>query len=555
MVKKNFLKSSLIVLAVLAVALIPTASVNASVANRDVPALAYSAHVQSFGWMGTKNASADVNDANTIAGTEGLSKRVEALRVTFEAPAGVVLRYNAHIQGIGWTGWTEITEANQLIGTEGQQKRLEAIKFSVTGLEGYEIKYRAHVQTYGWQDWLTADSSEGLARVAGTQGECKRIESLQFLILDSEAAEVFDLKQEAIQQLKAYANASEFTMNKKALADALESGIAEIDNKNNTTKTAINAALNTAKGYIDGVLNDRTIKSKVAKVCDEIDNWITTKGLDKSLDGETLKVTLTEVPSIKNAIAAAKAELLNKESYVDTDFTGNILYAEAIDSIKVSLVEYAVEEIENLYNANYKPTDKVYTYENRSTDLTALNLKIKEDGSIDSVDKENLPGTSAIITLLKGLAPDDEKTLQERIEAYTRALEEKLNEDYIKNIWYKEALQSHGLLDKNVTTFNQISWVAEAIKDGKEDMKNAKNVAQLREIRDNTIDNALTGLIRFVNKLIGDFSKLNSTGKMLTNADKEAIQDVISKEDLTAAELIAGLKTMMDTLAPQVKGN
>ena len=108
-------------------------------------------------------------------------------------------------------------------------------------------------------------------------------------------------------------------------------------------------------------------------------------------------------------------------------------------------------------------------------------------------------------------------------------------------------------MDKNVTTFNQISWVAEAIKDGKEDMKNAKNVAQLREVRDNTIDNALTGLIRFVNKLIGDFSKLNSTGKMLTNADKEAIQDVISKEDLTAAELIAGLKTMMDTLAPQEK--
>ena len=555
MVKKNFLKSSLIVLAVLAVALIPTASVKASVANRDVPALAYSAHVQSFGWMGTKNASADVNDANTIAGTEGLSKRVEALRVTFEAPAGVVLRYNAHIQGIGWTGWTEITEANQLIGTEGQQKRLEAIKFSVTGLEGYEIKYRAHVQTYGWQDWLTADSSEGLARVAGTQGECKRIESLQFLILDSEAAEVFDLKQEAIQQLKAYANASEFTMNKKALADALEKGIAEIDKKNNTTKTVINAALNTAKGYIDGVLNDRTIKSKVAKVCDEIDNWITTKGLDKSLDGETLKVTLTEVPSIKNAIAAAKAELLNKESYVDTDFTGNILYAEAIDSIKVSLVEYAVEEIENLYNATYKTTDNVYTYENRSTDLTTLKLTIKEDGSIDSVDKENLPGTSAIITLLKELAPDDKKTLQERIDAYTTVLEKTLNKDYNKNIWYKEALQSHGLLDKNVTTFNQISWVAEAIKDGKEDMKNAKNVAQLREIRDNTIDNALTGLIRFVNKLIGNFSKLNSTGKMLTNADKEAIQDVISKEDLTATELIAGLKTMMDTLAPQVKGN
>ena len=553
MVKKNFLKSSLIVLAVLAVALIPTASVNASVANRDVPALAYSAHVQSFGWMGTKNASANVNDANTIAGTEGLSKRVEALRVTFEAPEGVVLKYNAHIQGIGWTGWTAITEANQLIGTEGQSKRLEAIKFSVTGLEGYEIKYRAHVQTYGWQDWLTADSSEGLARIAGTQGECKRIESLQFLILDSEAAEVFDLKQEAIQELKAFANPSEYTMNKKLLADALDDGIKLINEAANN-KTAISTALNTAKENIElknltsdpkGVMNDRQIRDAVETLCGEIDGWLTSRSLDKPLEGETLKVTLTEVPSIKQAIADAKAEFLNKDSYEKDDFdkSDDSLYKEATDAIGIAIIEYAKAEIENLYNATYKPQDNVYTFEQHRDDLAIL--KLNEDGSVNEKD---LPGLAEVLNLLKELAPVEGTTLQHKIEDYTGELNRKITGEYGDKhvIAQKGKLVAAGYLTVNYYT--EISWVAEAIADGQEDMKNAKNIPQLIEIEENTLANALTGLKTFVNKIVADLDGLNNTGKVLTSQQIKTINTLMNKENLTASELITGYEEMVNAL-------
>ena len=298
-------------------------------------------------------------------------------------------------------------------------------------------------------------------------------------------------------------------------------------------------------------MNDRAIKSKVETLCGEIDKWLANRSVDKPLDGKTLKVTLTEVPSIKQAITDAKAEFLNKDSYKSEDFdiSDGSLYKEATDAIGIAIIEYAKTEVENIYNAEYKPEDKVYTWEQYNTALRTT-LQLKEDGS---VDEKNLAGLSTVLNLLKGLAPDDETTLQQKIEDYTGELVTTLNKDYEKNIYYNEALKSHGLLDKDVTTFNQISWVEEAIKDGKEDMKNAKNVAQLREIEENAIDNALAGLIRFVNKLIGDFSKLNSTGKMLKNADKETIQDVISKENLTASELIAGFKTMMDTLAPTVK--
>ena len=185
MVKKNFLKSSLIMLVVLAIVLLPMASVKAAIDKADDPSLAYSAHVQNIGWTKASNAgTAESAIATSLAGSEGKSQRLEALKVTFTAPTGVALSCNAHVQGKGWTGWTKLEGKDVLIGTEGECKRLEAIKLSVTGLEGFEIKYRAHVQGYGWMDWVTADDSTDVtSNFAGTKGECKRIEAIEVLIL------------------------------------------------------------------------------------------------------------------------------------------------------------------------------------------------------------------------------------------------------------------------------------------------------------------------------------------------------------------------------------
>ncbi len=563
MVKKNFLKSSLIVLAVLAVALIPTASVNAAIDNRDVPALAYSAHVQGLGWMGRKNASADVNDLNTIAGTEGQSRRVEALRVSFDAPAGVTLKYNAHIQGIGWTGWTAITENNQLLGTEGQSKRLEAIKFSVTGLEGYEIKYRAHVQTYGWMDWVTADESESLATVAGTEGESKRIESLQILILNDTQATEFDLRQQAIKELKAYANSTEFTMNAKLLAETLEEQIDEIEGASG--KSAINAALNTAKGAVDDLLNDREVRKEISDLCKSLDSYFTSgqDNLDQALTAGELKgVKLLEVPSIKQAIEDAKAGLYNKETYEDGDFTdvSGKYFVEVYNAAKKAILDYAVESLETLYNAEADAahSNKVLSigeYKLAKKDTNTL-AKLDKDGNISDADLSAMTMDQLKTFFNTKLVRDlNIKTLR---DAYKNKLDmtgvaancdDDVKEYATKAIKNASELQTAGLLETGVAKYIDVSWVKDAVQDGLDDIETAMNAPQLEAIIENTKTNALAGLVRFVTKLRNDLSGLNGTEKVLEEPAITAINKVLANKDLTGTDLVTGCEAMITSLS------
>ena len=575
MVKKNFLKSSLIVLAVLAVALIPTASVNAAIDNRDVPTLAYSAHVQGLGWMGRKSAGTSVNDSNTIAGTEGQSKRVEALRVSFDAPTGVTLKYNAHIQGIGWTGWTEITEDNQIIGTQGQSKRLEAIKFSVTGLEGFQIKYRAHVQTYGWMDWVTADESESLAKIVGTEGESKRIESLQILILNDTQATVFDLRQQAIKELKAYANPTEFTMNAKLLAKALEDGITAIEGA--ADKSAINVALNTAKADIEdtdgvgatdtkGVLNDRQVRAAIADLCKTLDEdyFIKQDQLDQALiAGELKGVKLLEVPSIKQAIADAKAELYNKEEYKAADFADRSgkYFTEVYNAAKKAVLNYAAESLETLYNAEADEAhdNKVLTKGsyNKAKVGTTNGLSVNLD-EIDKISDDDLH-TKVTMAKLKTffntkLVRDIEiTTLRKSYQGHLAVTDSGLGSDndvkhYNQVISKNEKLQPAGLLEEGVAHYYDVSWVKDAIQDGIDDMDTAMNAPQLETIFKNTKDNALAGLVRFVTKLRNDLSGLNGTEKVLSDAEITKINKVLSSNDLTAKDLVTACENMIKSL-------
>ncbi len=69
------------------------------------------------------------------------------------------------MQDIGWQNWK--TE-EKIAGTEGQSKRLEAIKIELlTNIKNLKLKYRVHIQDIGWQDWK--DSEE----MAGTEGQSK----------------------------------------------------------------------------------------------------------------------------------------------------------------------------------------------------------------------------------------------------------------------------------------------------------------------------------------------------------------------------------------------
>ncbi|MBM6948827.1 glucosaminidase domain-containing protein [Mordavella massiliensis] len=132
--------------------------------------ISYTVHAQTYGWMGEKQDGA-------MAGTEGQSKRLEAVRIKLRSPSAEgSVEYRTHLQGIGWTGW-EMDGA--VSGTEGEARRMEAIRIRLTGemAKKYDIYYRVHSQTYGWLDW--AKNGE----TAGTTDGAKRMEALEIRLV------------------------------------------------------------------------------------------------------------------------------------------------------------------------------------------------------------------------------------------------------------------------------------------------------------------------------------------------------------------------------------
>lgn len=99
-------------------------------------------------------------------------KAMKKVKHNYKGFAGVLrykskeLSYQSHIQNIGWQ---ETVLHNHISGTEGQSKRIEAI--IINGLPG--IEYRVHMKKKGWGKWC----KEG--KIAGTVGESRRIEAIE----------------------------------------------------------------------------------------------------------------------------------------------------------------------------------------------------------------------------------------------------------------------------------------------------------------------------------------------------------------------------------------
>ena len=122
----------------------------------------YRVHIQDIGWQEWKYDG-------EVAGTEGQSKRVEAIEIKLvdksvfkvgfsNAPDGAKMRYKVHIQDIGWQDWKS---DGQVAGTEGQSKRIEAIQIELENLEDYTIEYKVHIQDIGWTNWYRDGEMEG----------------------------------------------------------------------------------------------------------------------------------------------------------------------------------------------------------------------------------------------------------------------------------------------------------------------------------------------------------------------------------------------------------
>lgn len=132
----------------------------ASEANKLITSnLKYEAHIQDIGWQGWKSNG-------ETAGTTGESKRLEAIRI--DAPFEVEAM--AHISDIGWVDYGKITK-DSIIGTVGESRRLECLK-----LKG-NFKYRVHIEESGWSCWTNAD---GIATL-GSVGQSLRIEAIEMI--------------------------------------------------------------------------------------------------------------------------------------------------------------------------------------------------------------------------------------------------------------------------------------------------------------------------------------------------------------------------------------
>ena len=140
----------------------------------------YSCHVQDVGWQGWRNDG-------ELAGTEGQSKRLEAIKFRLEnVPEKIKIKYQTHIKDRGWQSWKYDGE---MAGTEGQSKRLEAIRIELEETEEYSVMYRVHVQDIGWQDW----KYDG--EMAGTEGQLKRLEAIEIKIVEKRAKVLMNLDQ------------------------------------------------------------------------------------------------------------------------------------------------------------------------------------------------------------------------------------------------------------------------------------------------------------------------------------------------------------------------
>ena len=121
----------------------------------------YQVHVQDYGWLPV------VHDG-MVAGTTGQSRRTEAIRFV-DVPEGVEFDATVHIQDIGDVSAHVKHGGSVALGTVGEGKRMEAITLRGDG----RLRYQAHVQDVGW----TKECRSG--ELCGTTGQGKRIEAVR----------------------------------------------------------------------------------------------------------------------------------------------------------------------------------------------------------------------------------------------------------------------------------------------------------------------------------------------------------------------------------------
>jgi uncharacterized protein YjdB len=154
----------------------------------------YRGHIEDIGNF-PQDENTWIQGSNQL-GTTGECKRIEGFRIRLTGadslPAGTSIRYNVHVENVGWLAGTNLSEASTWLadgafaGSEGRSQRVEAIQIVLIGadgqvLPGYSVEYLVHGQDYGWTQGWQADGA-----IAGTTSQSKRLEAIQIRIVKTQ---------------------------------------------------------------------------------------------------------------------------------------------------------------------------------------------------------------------------------------------------------------------------------------------------------------------------------------------------------------------------------
>ncbi|WP_428909679.1 N-acetylmuramoyl-L-alanine amidase [Niallia sp. Krafla_26] len=95
--------------------------------------------------------------------------------------ANPIIKYSTHVQGIGWQN--EVSNG-KLSGTQGEKKRLESIQIAIdNGKElGIGVKYSTNIEGIGWTGYVYDGSK------SGTVGKAKRLEAIKIELTGKNAS-------------------------------------------------------------------------------------------------------------------------------------------------------------------------------------------------------------------------------------------------------------------------------------------------------------------------------------------------------------------------------
>jgi hypothetical protein len=180
-------------------ALFPVHSVLAASTDTTTLPVLSRGHIQD---LGDYPADGSWVESPKLIGTVGQSKRIEGfeLKASDGLPAEFELRYNVHVQNIGWlydeddpSSWAKNGE---YAGTRGDGLRIEAIKIVLLDAAGnqatgYHVRYQGHVQDIGD---LPADSKQWFSdgEQLGTVGSSLRLEALKLEIVKATSSTTYD---------------------------------------------------------------------------------------------------------------------------------------------------------------------------------------------------------------------------------------------------------------------------------------------------------------------------------------------------------------------------